>query len=60
MVSLTAPLLPASYWHRIASITDGTKDDTGSREARRQLLRESFQAFIENPLTGVGAGQFKN
>ncbi len=60
VVSLTAPLLPDSYWHRIASITDGSKDDTGSREARRQLLHESFQAFIENPLTGVGAGEFKN
>ena len=24
-----------------------------------ELLHESFQAFIENPLTGVGAGQFK-
>ena len=60
VVSLAAPLPPASYWHRIASITDESKDDTGSREARRHLLHESFQAFIENPLTGVGAGQFKN
>ena len=60
VVSLTAPLLPASYWHRIASITDGSKDDSGSREGRRQLLHESFQAFIENPMTGVGAGQFRN
>jgi putative inorganic carbon (HCO3(-)) transporter len=60
VVSLTAPLLPASYWRRIASITDGSKDDSGSRESRRQLLHESFQAFIENPMTGVGAGQFRN
>jgi O-antigen ligase len=58
-VSLAAPLLPSGYWRRIASITDSSKDDTGSREARRELLQESFQAFIENPLTGVGAGQFK-
>ena len=57
---LALPLMPASYWHRISSITDGSQDETGSREARRILLRESFQAFLSHPLTGVGAGQFKN
>jgi putative inorganic carbon (HCO3(-)) transporter len=57
---LALPLLPTSYWHRLSSITDGTQDDTGSREARTTLLRESFTAFLQHPLTGVGAGQFKN
>jgi O-antigen ligase len=57
--ALAAPLLPSSYWQRIASITN-SDDDTGSKEARRALLHESTQAFLENPLTGVGAGQFKN
>jgi O-antigen ligase len=57
---LSLPLLPASYWHRLSSITDSSQDETGSREARETLLRESTQAFVENPLTGVGAGQFKN
>jgi putative inorganic carbon (HCO3(-)) transporter len=57
---LALPLLPASYWHRLSSITDETQDDTGSREARRTLLRESFVAFLQHPITGVGAGQFKN
>ena len=59
-LALAAPMAPASYWHRLASITDQSQDDTGSRETRRTLLRESYQAFLENPLTGVGAGQFKN
>jgi len=59
-LALAAPMAPASYWHRLASITDESQDDTGSRETRRTLLRESYQAFLENPLTGVGAGQFKN
>ena len=59
-LALAAPMTPASYWHRLASITDSSQDDTGSREQRRTLLRESAQAFLENPLTGVGAGQFKN
>jgi O-antigen ligase len=60
LLVLAMPLAPASYWERIASITDASKDETGSREARKNLLRESTQAFLENPLTGVGAGQFKN
>lgn len=52
------PLLPSSYWERMASITDEELDQTGSREAREILLREAFEAFKENPLTGVGAGNF--
>jgi O-antigen ligase len=54
------PVLPAEYWHRLASITDSSKDDFGSTEARRTLLSESWRAFVENPLTGVGAGEFKD
>lgn len=57
---LALPLIPASYIHRLSSITDQSQDDTGSREARQTLLRESFTAFLQHPLTGVGAGQFKN
>ena len=29
-------------------------------QGRSVLLRESFEAFLSHPLTGVGAGQFKN
>jgi hypothetical protein len=60
IAAMSLPMLPSSYWERLSSITDDSKDDTGSREARATLLRESYQAFVENPLTGVGAGQFKN
>ena len=56
---LALPLLPSSYWHRLASITNEDLDQTGSREARSTLLEESLEAFAEYPLTGVGAGQFK-
>ncbi len=59
-VVLALPLVPVSYWHRLSSITDESQDDTGSREARQTLFRESYAAFLENPMTGVGAGQFKN
>jgi O-antigen ligase len=57
---LALPLLPSSYWQRLASITDKNLDQTGSREARSILLQESFDAFLAHPLTGVGAGQFVN
>jgi O-antigen ligase len=57
---LALPLVPGTYWHRLSSITDDSKDDFGSSEARRTLMSESIQAFIENPLTGVGAGNFKD
>jgi O-antigen ligase len=60
LLILALPLAPSSYWNRVASITDESQDDTGSREARSILLRESWQAFLSNPITGVGAGQFKN
>ncbi len=60
LLALSLPLAPESYWQRLSSITDASRDDTGSREARRVLLREGFAAFVANPLTGVGAGQFKN
>jgi O-antigen ligase len=57
---LAIPLLPEAYLNRMASITDGSRDDTGSRQARSTLLRESWEAFLDDPLTGVGAGQFVN
>ena len=44
---LALPLLPSSYWQRLASITDEELDETGSREARSVLLRESFDAFVD-------------
>jgi putative inorganic carbon (HCO3(-)) transporter len=59
-LALALPFMPASYWNRLSSITDESRDDTGSREARQVLLRESYAAFLAHPLTGVGAGQFKN
>jgi O-antigen ligase len=54
------PALPDSFWARMSSITDASKDDTGSREERRLLLIQGWKVFLERPLTGVGAGQFKN
>jgi O-antigen ligase len=33
---------------------------TGSAEARRVVMEEGLKVFAQFPLTGVGAGQFKN
>jgi O-antigen ligase len=60
VVASTVPFIPKSYYERMASITDESKDQTGSREARKILMREAVDTFLAHPLTGVGAGQFKN
>jgi putative inorganic carbon (hco3(-)) transporter len=59
-VLATLPLAPGWLWKRITSITNPEDDETGSRQARKDLMREAFQTFVEHPITGVGAGQFKN
>ena len=62
-ILLATPFMPASFWTRMATITDEQQDKvhyTGSSEARRILLQEGLQAFVDMPLTGVGAGQFQN
>jgi O-antigen ligase len=60
IVLCALPLAPASYWRRISSITDESLDDVQSSQARRTLMSESWDAFVQNPLTGVGAGEFKD
>jgi len=62
-VLLAVPFAPASFWDRMATITDSDQDRTqytGSRESRRIVMEEGLATFAERPLTGVGAGQFKN
>jgi O-antigen ligase len=56
----TIPLLPASFTQRMSSIFHPEEDPTGSREARKRLLREAWQAYLERPALGLGAGQFVN
>jgi O-antigen ligase len=54
------PMLPESFTERMSSIFNPDEDPTGSREARKRLLREGLQGFVENPVLGLGAGQFQN
>ena len=57
---LVVPAMPQSFWDRMQSITDGDKDTTGSREERRLLMEQAVEVFLQNPITGIGAGQFQN
>jgi O-antigen ligase len=61
-VLVATPFLPDAFWARMVSIVDEEADKqfTGSREARRRVMQEGIDAFVEHPLTGVGVGQFKN
>src|ERR1700689_2810300 len=57
------PFMPATFWTRMATIADEEQDKTnftGSAEARRVVMEEGVETFMERPFTGVGAGQFKN
>jgi O-antigen ligase len=57
---IATPIMPTAFWDRMASITNPEEDQTGSRQQRIQLFRQGLQVFSENPLTGIGAGQFVN
>jgi putative inorganic carbon (HCO3(-)) transporter len=59
-ILLATPLMPSWFWVRLGSITNPAQDESGSRQARKDLMWEGWQTFVEHPLTGVGAGQFKN
>lgn len=57
---LLPPFLPQAFWTRASSIFNAEEDETGSRAARLDLLSDGWDAFMDYPLAGVGAGQFQN
>ena len=56
---VAVPLMGPAFWSRMESIVDGSKDPTGSREQRREVMKLAWNVFLDYPLTGVGAGQFQ-
>jgi putative inorganic carbon (HCO3(-)) transporter len=57
---MALPVMPSSFWDRMDSIVNADEDTSGSRSARLRLIDQGFEVFLENPVTGVGAGQFQN
>jgi putative inorganic carbon (HCO3(-)) transporter len=59
-VLVALPFAPSSFWSRMVSIVHADRDPTGSRQARIDLLEESWEVFKAYPIFGVGLGQFEN
>ena len=57
---LALPVMPSTFWERMDSIVNADEDASGSRAARLRLIDQGMEVFLENPVTGVGAGQFQN
>jgi putative inorganic carbon (HCO3(-)) transporter len=57
---MALPAMPSSFWRRMDSIVNPELDPTGSRAARIHLINQAVTVFADNPLTGIGAGQFQN
>ena len=51
---------PADYTTRLLTIFNPSEDSTGSSQERRGLLQQSIELSLENPLVGVGPGNFRN
>lgn len=53
-----SPLVPDQYWGRAATIIEFEESQSfGSITARREILRQAWAIFTDNPL-GVGVGAF--
>ena len=50
------PLLPASYFDRLGTITDKDSDPTGSSQARWRDMVAAAYVGVQNPIVGVGLG----
>ncbi len=57
---MTLPAMPSSVWTRLDSIVNADEDATGSRAARIRLINQALGVFADNPVIGIGAGQFQN
>jgi probable O-glycosylation ligase (exosortase A-associated) len=55
LTAILVPLMPTKYFDEVRSISD-TSDST--REDRFYSWRRGWEMFIDNPLLGVGAGNY--
>lgn len=53
---LVVAVAPRGYWDEMSSIEEGTADATGSE--RLYLWAGGLDMFVENPIAGVGQGNF--
>jgi len=57
-VLLLALAAPVGFFGRLSSTTDWAQDATGSAWARKHLFMLSLKTTMENPLFGIGPGNF--
>jgi O-antigen ligase len=51
---------PTAYVQRLLTILTPSQDLTGSSQEREGLIRRSVEITLDNPLVGVGPGNFRN
>lgn len=56
LVVLALPLVPASYFERIDTISNIEADSSGSAQTRLQDMKVALKLGITNPLVGAGIG----
>ncbi|HVR69209.1 MAG TPA: O-antigen ligase family protein, partial [Vicinamibacteria bacterium] len=56
LLLVLAPLVPSSYYARLATITDVESDDTKSSEVRQQDIVVAMGYIARHPLVGSGIG----
>ncbi|HKX28268.1 MAG TPA: O-antigen ligase family protein, partial [Blastocatellia bacterium] len=51
-------VLPGGYRNRVVTIFNSDQDETGSAQARTELLHRGIEVFMRRPIVGVGMGNF--
>ncbi|HEX8185468.1 MAG TPA: O-antigen ligase family protein [Blastocatellia bacterium] len=58
MIVVFLAAMPGGYSTRITSIFDSSSDPTGSAQERRDLLERAATVAMNNPIIGVGMGNY--
>jgi len=57
IAAMSAPFVPAEYWDRLTSLSDIDTDESLQRRYTYNVI--GLELFVENPLVGVGPGNFR-